>query len=126
MNLMIGWPELTLIIMFVIIPILIAVKFPTVRMAMGIVQIVIGLILISGLWWLFGLGLILGGPLLLIGLVFLFTGYSKQKRGTTVPQVSKGEMDVLGQLKQLKELLDSGAITKEEFEEKKKHLLGKI
>jgi hypothetical protein len=39
---------------------------------------------------------------------------------------SKGEPDIMGKIKQLKELLDMEAITQEEFDNKKKDLLSRL
>lgn len=66
---------------FFIAPLLLAIKYPVVRIAMGIVQIIVGLIFITTLWWLFGIGLFIGAPTLIVGIIFLLTGfYSKQKQ----------------------------------------------
>ncbi len=55
--------------------------------------------------------------------------YLKEKprtEKTISSNVSSDEDELLSKLKRLKELLDAGVITKEEFEEKKKDLLDKI
>ncbi len=109
----------------IIIPIWIAIKFPTVRMAMGIVQIVVGLLFITTLWWLLGLGLFLGVPLLFLGIIFLITGMTSKKRQLLNEQrsMSSSTHDPMEQLKKLKVLLDAGAISQEEYQEKKKKFL---
>ena len=55
--------------------------------------------------------------------------YLKEKprtEKTISNDVSSNEDELIAKLKRLKELLDTGVITKEEFEEKKKDLLNKI
>ncbi len=55
--------------------------------------------------------------------------YLKEKprtEKTISNDVSSNEDELIAKLKRLKELLDAGVITKEEFEEKKKDLLNKI
>ena len=74
--------------LFIVLPILLAIKYPTFRIALGVVDIVLGLLLIIGLWWLLGLGLFIGVPTLLLGVVFLVSGSTskaKELRAQAVP-----------------------------------------
>jgi len=117
------------VILILLVPIYIAIKYPTIRMVIGIIQIVLGLLFINGLWWLFGLGLVLGVPLLFLGLIFTLTGYySKQKqiREERRPVTTPIHEDSMDQLKKLKDLLDAGAISQEEYQDKKKKFLDRI
>ena len=69
-----------LVLVFIVLPIVLAVKYPTFRIALGVVNILAGLLLAIGLWWLFGIGLFLGIPLLLLGLVSVVTGSSSRAK----------------------------------------------
>ena len=73
----------------------------------------------AGLWWLYGLFLFW------IALIHaLLLSDKTAKPAVTVVRTAPSPAEAkLKMLKQYKELLDSGAITQEEFEEKKKTLL---
>ncbi len=66
---MIGTQELILIFVFIILPLALIVKYPSLRKAIGFILIVIG-ILIS----LTGLLAIIGIPMIIIGAIFYFVG----------------------------------------------------
>ncbi len=66
---------------FFLLPIIIAIKFPLARIAMGIIQIIVGLLLVVALGWLFGIGIFIGAPLLFFGIILVVSGVlSKQKQ----------------------------------------------
>ncbi|MHA5104174.1 SHOCT domain-containing protein [Oenococcus oeni] len=63
---------------------------------------------------------------ILMGLVILGLSFDQNKKENKVEtkKVNKPENDNLSQLVELKKLLDSGVITKKDFDEKKKQILG--
>lgn len=62
---MIGLPELLILL----IPIILMIKYPSLRKALGLASILIGL-----LFSLTGLGAIIGIPMIVIGAIFYFVG----------------------------------------------------
>lgn len=129
---------LYIVLLFLLLPvvllvasIVITIKFPTIGMAFGVVDVIVGLIFLMIIRGLSGIPQIIGIALLSIGFIVLFTGYyskrkySKRKELQQVPK-SEPTSEAMDQLKKLKELLDMGAITEVEYEEKRKKLLSKI
>ena len=56
--------------------------------------------------------------------IFILSFYIQEKEKTTQPEKVSASTSVADELKNYKELLDSGIITQEEFDKKKKELLG--
>ena len=77
-----------------------------------------------GLWWFYGWMLFI---VAIIHVQFI-KDYSAQTPGGRPmgvrPQLQKSPSDVSAELRSLKELLDSGIITQEDFDRKKRQLLG--
>ena len=68
-----------------------------------------------GLWWLYGLVLFI--------IAFIHALTLRDKNAPALPVVFSGQSNA-GELEKYKELLDTGVITPEEFDEKKKQILG--
>jgi energy-coupling factor transporter transmembrane protein EcfT len=132
-------------IFFFAIPIYLSIKYPIVRLAYGVILMLVGFLLVFFFWWFAGVGIVLGGPPLIMGIAFTISGYNSTrnhkektdskidiKRMTNHSAVENDSSDnslntdAADRLKKLKELLDIGALSQEEYNEKKKKLLDKI
>lgn len=71
---MVGTQELLIIFIFIILPLILLAKYPSLRKATGFILIIIG-ILIS----LTGLGAIIGIPMIIIGAIFYFVGQNNER-----------------------------------------------
>ena len=77
-----------------------------------------------GLWWVYGWLLFI---VAIIHVQFIEDYSAQTPGGRTMgvrPQLQKSPSDVSAELRSLKELLDSGIITQENFDRKKRQLLG--
>lgn len=63
------------VILFIITPIILLIKYPSLRRAIGFVLIIVGLLLS-----ITGIGAIIGIPMLIIGALFYFVGQRNQSK----------------------------------------------
>ena len=67
------------VIVFILLPLILAIKFPAFRIFLGALMVIIGLFEILVLGWLFGIGWIIGLPTIFLGLLFIALGWSCKK-----------------------------------------------
>jgi hypothetical protein len=66
-------------VFFLLLPIILAIKYPAFRVFLGTLMVIIGLLEVTALGWLFGIGWIIGLPTLFVGFLFIALGWPSRK-----------------------------------------------
>ena len=70
---------LWLILLFIILPIILAIAYKPFRLFLGLLLVIVGILEVLAVGWLFGLGWFIGLPTIFIGVILIALGWPSEK-----------------------------------------------